>query len=191
MRPGTRALGIAESYSGSGDETFATLAGAVVRADRTVDGIGFDRTTVGGLDATDAICRLVDRDDVRIVLLSGIALSWFNIVDLRAVADRVDRPVLSVSYEDSDGLEAPLRREFDGEPLRRRLEIYRSLPPRRSVSVDGRTVFVRSVGDIDVEEYVRRFTFDSMRPEPVRVAQLAARAAHSYRCNDPTTNKSK
>ncbi|MCL9813040.1 DUF99 family protein [Natranaeroarchaeum aerophilus] len=181
MQAGTRALGIAESYSGSADESYATLAGAVVRADRVVDGIGFDRTTVGGLDVTDAVCRLVDRDDVRLVLLSGIALSWYNLCDLRAVHDRIDRPVLSVSYGESDGLEAAIRREFDGEPLRKRLEIYWSLPCRRSVSVDGRTVFVRSIGDVETEAVVRRFTLGNARPEPVRVAKLAARAAHAYR----------
>jgi len=181
MQAGTRALGIAESYSGSADESFATLAGAVVRADRVVDGIGYDRTTIGGLDVTDAVCRLVDRDDVRFVLLSGIALSWYNLCDLHAVHDRIDRPVISVSYEESDGLKPAIRREFDGESLRRRLNIYRSLPSRRSISVDGNTVFVRSVGDVETEAVVRRFTSGDNRPEPVRVARLAARAAHAYR----------
>lgn len=181
MQPGTRALGIAESYGGSADESYATLAGAVVRADRVVDGIGFDRTTIGGLDVTDAICRLVDRDDVRFVLLSGIALSWYNLCDLRAVYDRIDRPVISVSYEESDGLEAAIRREFAGESLRKRLDIYRSLPTRRSVSVKGSTLFVRSLGDVDTEAVIRRFTSGDSRPEPVRVARLAARAAHAYR----------
>ncbi|QSG01984.1 endonuclease dU [Natranaeroarchaeum sulfidigenes] len=181
MRPGTRALGIAESYSGSADESYATLAGAVVRADRVVDGIGFERTTVGGLDVTDAVCRLVDRDDIRYVLLSGIALSWYNLCDLQAVYDRIDRPILSVSYEDSTGLEPAIRREFEGESLRKRLEIYRSLPTRQSVSVDGNTIFVRSIGDVDTETVVQRFASGNGRPEPVRVARLAARAAHAYR----------
>lgn len=181
MKPGTRALGVAESYDGSADAESSTLAGAVVRADRTVDGFAFERTTVGGTDATDAVCRLVEREDVRVVLLSGIALSWYNVCDLRAVHRRIDRPVVSVSYEASDGLEDALTREFEGDARRERLAIYRSLPPRRRVSLDGTTLFVRSVGDVDAPAVVRQFTATGGRPEPIRVARLAARAAHDYR----------
>ncbi len=181
MKPGTRALGIAESYDGSADSEFSTLAGAVVRADRVIDGLTFDRTTVGGTDATDAVCRLVQRDDVRFVLLSGIALSWYNVCDIGAVHERVNRPVLSVSYEESDGLEDALEREFDGEALRRRLSTYRALPPRTPVSVGDERLYVRSVGNVDETAVLRHFTPSGGRPEPLRVARLSARAAHDYR----------
>ena len=45
MKQATRAVGIAES-AGDGE---STLAAAVVRADRTVDGLEYGRCTVGGL----------------------------------------------------------------------------------------------------------------------------------------------
>ncbi|MFB6271128.1 MAG: DUF99 domain-containing protein, partial [Halobacterium sp.] len=44
MKPGTRALGVAESYDGS----TSTFAGAVVRASRVTDGFAFTSATVGG-----------------------------------------------------------------------------------------------------------------------------------------------
>jgi hypothetical protein len=53
MKPGVRALGVAESFA-DGDER-SVLCGAVVRADRTADGFVFGSCAVGGTDATAAI----------------------------------------------------------------------------------------------------------------------------------------
>ncbi|MEE6209657.1 DUF99 family protein [Salarchaeum sp. III] len=178
MKPGTRALGIAESYTANE----STLAGAVVRADRVVDGVSFGSCTVGGLDATDCVIerwRDLDRPDVQYLLLAGVAPAWFNILDLHRIHDAVERPVLSVSFEASPGLADAIEREFDdpGE----RLERYERQPAREDITVNDETVYVRSVGCGDPAGVVRAFTPEGGRPEPVRVARLAARAADDYR----------
>lgn len=182
MKPGVRALGVAESFR---DER-STLAGVVVRADRTVDGCSFASCRVGGTDATDAICTLAERlarEDVRYVLVGAVAPAWYNLVDLDRVARTADRPVIAVTFEDSDGLEAGLRDAFSGTDLERRLETYRRLPARHELRVNDQTVYVRSV-DLDLDEardVVRAFTPEGGRPEPLRVARLAARAGEAYR----------
>ncbi|MDQ2055789.1 DUF99 family protein [Halobellus sp. H-GB7] len=187
MKPGTRALGIAEST----DETSGrcTFCGAVVRADRAVDGFAFATATVGGLDATDAVCTLLDRldrPDVQYLLVSGVAPAWFNLLDLDRIATAADRPVLSVSYEDSPGLEPALREQLDGDALDSRLAIYDRLPARRRLRVNDETVFVRGVGvdDDEAARVVRAYTPAGGRPEPVRVARLAARGARAWRADD-------
>lgn len=183
MKPGTRAFGVAESSDG--DES--TLAGAVVRADRSVDGFAFAACTVGGLDATDAVCDLwthLDREDVRYVFLSGVAPAWFNLLDLDRIHAETDRPVLAVSFEASDGLTPALREHFDGPERDERLARYDALPARRELDVNGETVYVRSVGDVDATELVRAYTPSGGRPEPLRVARLAARAADDYAHRD-------
>lgn len=182
MKSGTRALGVAESFR---SET-STLAGAVVRASRVVDGFAFSSCTVGGHDATEGIVdlyRTLDREDVRYVVVAGVALAWYNLVDMDRVRDATDRPVLSVTFEASEGLEDSLRAEFDGDALDRRLDAYAALPPRRPVDVGDETVYVRSVGvdDDEADRAVRAFTPEGGRPEPVRVARLAARACDEIR----------
>jgi endonuclease V-like protein UPF0215 family len=184
VKAGTRAFGVAESFAG--DDERSVLCGAVVRADRVVDGFGFGSCAVGGTDATDAVASLwaeVDRDDARWLFLSGIAPAWFNVVDLHALAAAVDRPVLSVSFESSPGLEPALREAFSGAALDRRLSTYRAQPPRRRVEVNGESVYVRAVGvDGDrIDTLVRGFTPEGGRPEPLRVARLGARAARRSR----------
>jgi endonuclease V-like protein UPF0215 family len=179
VKPGVRAVGIAESYTGAE----STLAATVVRRDRVVDEFAFGRCTVGGTDATDVVRRLLaelDRPDARVVLLAGIAPAWYNVLDLSTIHDSVDRPVCAVSFEASEGLEPALRREFDGGALADRLERYERQPPRRPVDVNGERVWVRAVGcpQTRAAEFVRAFTpeGEGKRPEPLRVARLAARA---------------
>lgn len=188
MKPGVRALGIAESYSEQSDRkstNTSTLAGAVVRANRVVDGLAFGSCTVGGTDATDAIVSLIldlEREDVRYVLLGAVAPAWYNVLDLKRIARRIDRPVIAVTFEASDGLENGLRDAFSGETLERRLDRYRELPPRRAVPVNDETVYVRAVGlaDDEAAAVVRAFTPEGGRPEPLRVARFAARAGDAY-----------
>ena len=176
MKAGARALGVAESYTGS----HSTVAGAVVRADRAVDGFVFDRWTVGGTDATDtaiAFLRRLDRPDIRYLFLSGIAPAWFNVLDLHRVHDATGLPTLSVSFEDSPGLADAIRREFEGPARRRRLATYYAQPDRQRVDFDGVSCWVRAVGCTEPARVVRAFTPEGGRPEPLRVARLAARAA--------------
>jgi endonuclease V-like protein UPF0215 family len=182
MKAGTRILGVAESYRQG--ENRSTLSGVVVRVDRSVDGFAFGRATVGGLDATETVAGMVDdldRPDVRYVLLAGIAPAWYNLLDLPRLHGAVERPVVSVSFEDSEGLAPALADAFDGAALDRRREIYDRQPPRTAVSVGDETVYCRAVGidDSAAADLLRATTASGGRPEPVRVARQAARAANA------------
>ena len=180
-KPGSRAVGIAAS---DGPE-HSQLCGAVVRADRVVEDLVFARCTTGGTDATAACCELltrVGRPDARWILLAGIAPAWFNLIDLNRLHTAADRPVIAVSFEDSDGLEAPLGEQFSGTALQQRLATYRELPQRTAVTVGDTELWIRAVG-IETEtatEVVAGFCPDGGgRPEPLRVARLAARAGRA------------
>lgn len=186
MKPGRRALGIAESYRGT-DGASSTLAGAVVRADRTVGDFVFGRCTVGGDDATDTVIQLWDRlgrADVRYLFLAGIAPAWYNILDIEAIAEAVDRPVISVSFEASEGLGSGITDAFDGERRTDRLETYRSLPDRRRLDIGDEPLFIRSVGlsGDETVKIVSAYTHDR-RPEPLRVAKRLASRTDAARRN--------
>lgn len=183
-KPGLRVLGIAESYRGRHDEgAVSRLAGVVMRRDLRIDGFGTDEATVGGMDATGAVVRLVrsvGRDDVRLVMLSGAVIAWFNVIDAAEVADATGCAVVSVTYEPSPGLEEAIRRHFPGDTAR--LEAYGRLGERLEVALStGATVFLRPFGiDLpDAAALVDAFTLDGGVPEPLRVARLIARGLRS------------
>lgn len=182
MKQGARALGIAESTA----DQQSVVAGCVARADHGVEEFCFDQWTVGGTDATATVLDLfdrLDREDLQYLLLSGIAPAWFNVLDMHEIHAATDLPTLSVSFEESEGLAEAIRAGFD-EPaaVDARLETYRAQPERRPLTVNGETVFVRSVGldSATAATVVRGFTPVGGRPAPLRVARLAARAAADW-----------
>jgi len=110
--------------------------------------------------------------------VAGIAPAWFNVLDLRRIHDRTGLAVLSVTFESSPGLDGAIREAFDDpDVVQDRLATYRAQPERRRVTVNGETVYVRSVGldEGAAADVVRAFTPEGGRPEPLRVARLAAR----------------
>ena len=182
VKRGARALGVAESFTGDR----STLCGAVTSTVGVVDGFAFTTCTVGGLDVTEAVVRLWDeagREDIQLLLLNGVALAWYNIVDLHELADRVPVPMLALTFEASDGLEDDIRANFSGAAAETRLARYQSLPERMSTEVGGAEVFVRALNaeHLDIGATLSAFTHGGRRPEPIRVARLAARAADRWR----------
>lgn len=178
-KPALRALGIAESFVRT--RPTSILAGVVMRADLRVDGLAYSHVTVGGDDSTEAVLSLyrqLDREDVNALILSGAAISWFNIIDLRRVFEKTERPLICLTYEESSGLEKHIREYFQcpEEKLRR----YRDLGERQSVRLrTGFEVYVRVLGlsAEDARILLNKFILDGRIPEPVRVARLVARAA--------------
>jgi hypothetical protein len=180
-KKGLRALGIAESYSG---REHSTLAGIVMRKDLIIDGCAFSRVTVGGMDATDGVLRIVhdlDRRDINVILLSGSVIAFFNIIDPMQVHDRTGLPVICVTYEESAGLEEDICHHFPGDTAR--LDAYRRLGVRTPLILpDGQTIYLRSWGidPADAGRLCTAFTHEGKIPEPLRVARLTARAAHGF-----------
>lgn len=187
MKSGTRALGIAESYRGRAGEATSTLAGVVVSADDTIDDFAFGRCTVGGRDGTDAIVELwnrLDRPDVRYLFVAGVALAWYNVLDLEEISRRTERPVLAITFEEGDGLEEGIGSAFEGGERDARLGVYEALPRRRRIDVNGTPLFVRSVGlgGETADEIVSAYTEASgHRPEPIRIAKRLARRVDAAR----------
>lgn len=178
-KSGSRALGFADSSDR--DAGISTIAGAIIRADRVLCGLAFGSITVGGTDSTERLIKLthdLDRPDVQYVLISGIAPAWFNVIDLTEFAAQIDRPVISVSFEESDGLGSAIREAWEGDELERRLACYNRQPPRRGITVNDEQLYIRSVGcdAAEAARIVTAFTPEGGRPEPLRVARIAARA---------------
>lgn len=175
-KKGIRALGIAESFTG---RSRSVLAGVVMRKDLRIDGFAVSEATIGGLDATDAVRKIVhdlDRNDLNLIMLSGCVIAWFNIIDPEMIAETFGIPVICVTYEDSKGLDEDIRHHFPGDEVR--LERYRRLGERHAVRLGtGYTVFVRGWGipASDAGVVCNDFTLEGGVPEPLRVARICAR----------------
>ena len=180
-KKGIRVLGIAESFTR--EEEKSVLAGIVMRSDFVIDGIAFDRITVGGLDATEGVFRVFDslrRADINVMMLNGCVISWFNIIDIHAVYERLRIPLICVTYEESEGLEGHIAAHFDAREREARIEAYRRLGIRVPVRLQNTfEVLIRFLGveRAEAAAVLKKFATHGKVPEPLRVAKIAARAA--------------
>ncbi len=181
QKSGIRVLGIAESCS-SRERSF--LCGVVMRRDLHIDGVVFGNVTVGGDDATGEILSMIrelDRHDLNLIMLSGSVIAWYNIIDPAAIYSLTGIPVISISYEESEGLEEHIRHHFPGDTGR--INRYKALGERIEVPLPtGYSLFARGWG-VTEKELTRAciiFTHHGKIPEPLRVARIAARSMMQY-----------
>jgi hypothetical protein len=177
-KKGIRVFGIAESFKKSGKKS--TLAGIVMRRDLIIDGMMYGSATIEGDDATDSIISMhksLARDDINCILLDGLVISMYNIIDGGRVAAETGLPVIAITFEDSEGLEGSIRHHFDN--WQHKLDQYQRLGKRERVTLKtGKNLFIRYWG-LNQKKGVailNSFTLQGSVPEPIRVAKLAARS---------------
>jgi endonuclease V-like protein UPF0215 family len=182
-KKGIRVFGVAESFKKF--NTKSTLAGIVMRRDLIIDGIVFGSATLKGNDSTENILYMfksLKRDDLNCIILGGLIISMYNIIDGKLIQDETGLPVIGITFEDSKGIEANIRYHFpDNYELK--LEQYAKLGKRDQVTLKtGNHLFVRCWGltlkrAIAILDY---FTLQGSIPEPIRVAKLVARSRTSH-----------
>jgi endonuclease V-like protein UPF0215 family len=176
---GIRIFGIAESFKRS--NSTSTLGGVVMRRDLIVDGIVFGNATLKGNDSTKSIhCMYnsLQRDDINCIMLDGLIISMYNIIDGEQLNNTTGLPVIAITFEDSTGLEEHIRHHFL-EEAERKLEQYRKLGKRDLVRLKtDKLLYIRYWG-LSLKgalNTLNAFTLQGSVPEPIRVAKLLARA---------------
>lgn len=182
-KAGVRTLGISESFV-KGESKKSILAGVVMRADMTIDGFSFAHATVGGMDSTASMIELyrrLKREDVNLLMLNGCIISWFNIVDLNQLHKETGRPVICVTYEESEGIDRYIKEYF--RDWKTRIELCKRNGERINIALHtGQQIFVRFVGiEEDIgRRLLDRFTREGGIPEPLRISKILARTALRY-----------
>ncbi|MDJ0721403.1 MAG: DUF99 family protein [Desulfobacterales bacterium] len=149
-----------------------------VYADLRLDGVLTGSVEKDGTDAADELARLVLQSrfeaHIRLVMLQGIAMAGFNVVDVFALQQHLERPVLVVSRRlpDLNAIKAALQAHIPSGAAKWR--IIERLGPMEPAG----PVFIQRVG-IERDpalETVARFAIHGHVPEPLRSAHLIAGA---------------
>lgn len=153
------------------------VVGAVFAAER-LEGVLCGKVRRDGANSTRVLAHLVTGSrfagQLQLVLLQGIALAGFNVVDARGLAALTGLPVLVVARR-QPRLErvrrALLARVPSGE---RKWRLVEGLGPMEALA----GVWVQRVGlsSAEAERVLRGLALHSHLPEPLRVAHLMAGA---------------
>jgi len=151
------------------------VIGAVFSGQR-LEGVLRTRVRRDGVNATDRIVETVEqsrfREHLQLILLQGIAVAGFNVIDIQAVNKRLGIPVLVVSRHRPD---LPAVREA----------LLGSVPGgKRKWTLVERAGLPQKIGDLWIQcagctcgvaaLLVKRLAVHSHIPEPLRTAHLIA-----------------
>ena len=176
-KKGIRGLAIAESFSQNSKKSI--LSGIVMSTDLIIDGFVFGHSTVGGDDATDAILTMyekLDRQDVSFLLISGIVISLYNIIDMKRISEKIGLPVIGVTYEESSGIEDAIKHHFP-ESYKSKLTEYSKLGSRKKITLHtSHSLYIRNEGSTELEakQLLDKITLQGSIPEPLKITQLLA-----------------
>jgi len=150
----------------------------VVCARTRVDGLLVGKIRRDGANATSTMIAMIEgsqfRAHVRAVLLQGIAVGGFNVVDVHALHEALDLPVIAIARRLPD-VAAMKRALFGRVPGAARkwrlLERAGTMEPLRGV-------YVQRVGitQAHAREVLAATTLHGNLPEPLRIAHLVAGA---------------
>ncbi len=180
MKRQIRILGIDDSPFEFGDST-ALVIGALVRAPSYLESVMKTDVAVDGRDASSKVVDMVRRsryrDQIKLMLIDGIALAGFNVLDLDLIHSSLDIPVLTVTRDQPDlpKMRAALMRYFPDWRDRFDLLTRHGL---REIPTEHKPLYASGLGlewD-EFEELVRMSTVRGAVPEPLRMAHLIATA---------------
>ena len=176
-KKGLRGLAIAESFRQNSQKS--VFSGIVMRRDFVIDGFVFGSATLEGDDSTDAILHMFEelqRPDISYILISGLIVSMYNIIDIKKLHESLKIPIIGISYNDSQGIENTLKHHFP-DSFETKLAAYQKLGKRAKITLNtSYDVFVRTEGCTldDARHLLNELTLHGSIPEPIRVSQLLA-----------------
>ncbi|HXH01706.1 MAG TPA: DUF99 family protein [Candidatus Competibacteraceae bacterium] len=151
------------------------VVGAVFSGLR-LEGVLSGRVRRDGANATRVLAELVGRSrfaaHIQVVLLQGIAMAGFNVIDLHALHRLLQRPVLAIARRQPDlaAIQRALHGRIPGG--RRKWALIERLGPMEAVA----GLFVQRAGLTreESEALIRGLAVNSALPEPLRTAHLIA-----------------
>lgn len=180
MKKQVRVLGIDDSPF-TFQSKKALLVGVVARLPMYTEGIMRTECDVDGTDATaaieDMVMRSRYREQLRLIMLDGVAVGGFNVVDIDSIHRATGTPCATVTRElpDYAKMEKALRTHF--RDWRDRLDVIKRHPLYK-VGPARHSIYATAVGITidDLELILKECTVTGSLPEPLRLAHLISSA---------------
>ena len=171
-----RVMGFDDAPFGRARDSPVQVAGIVCARTR-FEGMVWGQATRDGEDATRVLSALVTQSkfhrQVHMILLDGIAIGGFNVIDLPALCDQVQRPCVAV-----------MRRAPDLEKIHEALRVFEDHERRRALleragAIHAQGGFTFQCAGVEPEVAARALatlTDQGQVPEALRLAHLIGAA---------------
>ena len=178
MKRQIRILGIDDSPFTFNDK-YCTVIGAVMRGGEYLECVLSSRVAIDGNEAT-AICKEMiqntkHRQQLKVVMLDGVALGGFNIVDINELYESTNLPIITITRDkpDFDKIKLALQKNFND--WEERWETLKK-GEMHTVETNHNPIYVKCVGIAveDAKEIINLSTIRGVIPEPIRIAHVIA-----------------
>jgi len=176
-KKGLRCLTIAESFRQNSKRSI--LSGLIMRRDFVIDGFVFGSAALEGNDVTDQILSMYEklhRSDINCLMISGLVVSMYNIVDIKKLNLSLQIPVIGVTFNESFGIEDAIKHHFP-KSFELKINEYEKLGKRERITLHtSHDLFVLYEGCTihEVKQLLNELTLQGSIPEPLRISKLLA-----------------
>ena len=178
MKKEIRLLGVDDSPFTFTDK-YANVIGVVMRGGSYLEGVIRSQVSVDGNDATYTCKQIIEntrhRVQLKAILLDGIALGGFNIVDIDYIYNTTKLPVITITRDKPDykKIKNALQKNF--KDWKKRFDLVKK-GRLYEVKTKHNPIYVKCAGvNIDeAKEIIKLSTIRGVIPEPIRVAHLIA-----------------
>ena len=181
VKPEIRMLGIDDGAFQPHTKGVVDVIGVVFRGGYWLDGVMRTEVEIDGMDATEKMTSMIMNsphyEQLRVVVLNGVTLAGFNVIDLKALFDKTGLPAIAVA-----------RDKPDFEMIRKALENLANSGKRwKAIENAGRLIEVQTrnaeepvyvqfkgISEGDARRILKETSTRSNIPEALRVAHIIA-----------------
>lgn len=172
MKKEIRLVGIDDAPFDKFKKGRVLVVATIFRGGDWIDGILSTKARVDGNDATDKLVEMINkckfRPQLQCIMLDGIALGGFNVVDIEELNKKTRVPVMVIirRMPDIENIKKTLIKINQKEKIRL---IEKAGQP---IKVNGIYIQIKGINPEEAKEILRISCTRSLIPEPIRVAHL-------------------
>jgi len=181
VKPEIRVLGIDDGVFTPHSTELVDVVGVIYRGGYWLDGFMHTKVLVDGLDATEKLAEMIISSphyaQLRVIMLNGVTLAGFNVIDIEELYQRVKLPVIAVTRDkpDFDDIRKALQNLPNSQQRWRAIEKAGKIIKVRTRNGEE-PVYVHAAGisEEDAKRILKSTSTRSNVPEALRVAHIIA-----------------
>ena len=181
VKPEIRVLGIDDGVFKPHSKDMVDVVGVVFRGGYWLDGFMHTKVQVDGMDATERLAEMITHSphypQLRVIMLNGVTLAGFNIVDIKELYEKVKRPTIAVTRDKPNFKDIKKALQNLPETEKRWKAIDRAgkmIRVRTRERQDPIYVHVAGIPEETAERILKSTSTRSNIPEALRVAHIIA-----------------
>ncbi|MEK6968122.1 MAG: DUF99 family protein [Nanoarchaeota archaeon] len=174
MKKEIRLLGIDDGPFNRGKDKTVIIIGAFFRGGSFLDGVVSTRAKIDGIDATKKITAMINKSkfkkQIQCILLNGIAVGGFNVIDISKLREETGIPVIVIVRRkpDINKIIATLRK------IGKTKEINAVKIAGKSLKINNLYIQLSGISLDKAQQILKIGTAHAIVPEALRVAHLIA-----------------